>query len=69
MKTEKGLALQDILQGVHRFCHRLDFGDQSRIMLLERMAEIEWVGGKGVRSSGSGTYAPVFPRAECAERG
>eukprot|EP00043_Microstomoeca_roanoka_P022148 m.256084 g.256084 ORF g.256084 m.256084 type:complete len:328 (-) comp20892_c0_seq1:95-1078(-) len=41
LKTNQGLALQDILRDVHEFMHRLDIPLKSRLLLLDRMAEIE----------------------------
>lgn len=43
LKTEKGLALQDILTEVHTFSYQIDFPPQQRIYLLQQMAEIEYV--------------------------
>ncbi|EDQ84145.1 uncharacterized protein MONBRDRAFT_30540 [Monosiga brevicollis MX1] len=41
VKTEQGLALQDILKEVHRFMHNIDFPTDCKILLLERFADIE----------------------------
>uniref|UniRef100_T1J2I6 Activator 1 subunit 5 n=1 Tax=Strigamia maritima TaxID=126957 RepID=T1J2I6_STRMM len=41
IKTEKGLALQDILTEIHLYVHRIDFPSKIRIHLLDKMAEIE----------------------------
>ncbi|XP_011432740.2 replication factor C subunit 5-like [Crassostrea angulata] len=41
MKTEKGLALQDILTEVHTYVHRLDLPINVKIHLLDKMAEVE----------------------------
>lgn len=41
MKCIKGLALQDILTEVHSYVHRIDFPQKIKIILLEKMAEVE----------------------------
>ena len=41
MKTEKGMALQDVLEEIHSFVHKIDFPTDIRIHLLEKMADIE----------------------------
>ena len=41
LKTEKGVALQDILEELHSYVHKIDFPRNVRIYLLDRMAEIE----------------------------
>eukprot|EP00112_Aurelia_sp_Birch-Aquarium-sp1_P011162 Seg2351.6 transcript_id=Seg2351.6/GoldUCD/mRNA.D3Y31 product="Replication factor C subunit 5" protein_id=Seg2351.6/GoldUCD/D3Y31 len=42
MKNLKGLALQDMLTEVHSYVHRIDFPSRIRIILLQKMAEIEY---------------------------
>lgn len=42
MKTLKGLALGDILTEVHTFVHRIDFPQNVRITLLDKLAEAEY---------------------------
>eukprot|EP00039_Didymoeca_costata_P012256 m.175606 g.175606 ORF g.175606 m.175606 type:complete len:337 (-) comp15432_c1_seq2:1439-2449(-) len=41
LKTNKGLALQDILYDVHEFIHRVELPAKARIFLLDKMATIE----------------------------
>ena len=41
LKTEKGMALQDILEEIHTYVHKIDFPTEIRIHLLDKMAEIE----------------------------
>jgi replication factor C subunit 3/5 len=41
LKTLKGLALQDILTDVHGYVHRVDFPSKTRMVLLQKMADIE----------------------------
>jgi len=42
LKLEKGLALQDILADVHPYVLRLDLPSYIQIMLLDKMADIEY---------------------------
>lgn len=42
LKTLKGLALHDILTEAHLFVHRIDFPTNVRMVLLEKMAEVEY---------------------------
>uniref|UniRef100_A0A5S6QMG0 AAA domain-containing protein n=1 Tax=Trichuris muris TaxID=70415 RepID=A0A5S6QMG0_TRIMR len=41
MKILKGLALQDILTSVHEYIHNVKIPSLARILLMDRMAEIE----------------------------
>jgi len=41
LKTEKGLSLQDILQEVHLYIHRLELPGQVKIQILIKLAELE----------------------------
>jgi replication factor C subunit 3/5 len=41
LKTDKGLALQDIVTEVHTYVHRLDLPQRIRIELLIKLAELE----------------------------
>nr|CAB3265539.1 replication factor C subunit 5 [Phallusia mammillata] len=41
LKTENGMALQDILLQVHIYVHRIDFPLDVRILLLDKLANIE----------------------------
>jgi replication factor C subunit 3/5 len=43
LKMEKGLALQDILTDVFSFIQQIEFPRATRIHLLTRLAEIEYV--------------------------
>lgn len=41
LKTDKGMALQDILREIHLYVHKIDFPTSIRVHLLDKMAEIE----------------------------
>ena len=41
LKNEKGIALQDLLQEIHTYVHKIDFPTNIRIHLLDKMAEVE----------------------------
>lgn len=41
LKTQKGLALQDIITEVHGFVHRMELPPRVLCMILIRLAEIE----------------------------
>jgi replication factor C subunit 3/5 len=43
MKTEKGLALQDLLSGAYEYVETIEFKPQARIYLLDYLATIEYV--------------------------
>jgi replication factor C subunit 3/5 len=43
MKTEKGLALQDLLTGAYEYIETIDFKPQARIYLLDYIATAEYV--------------------------
>ncbi|KAL1923137.1 uncharacterized protein VTP21DRAFT_9513 [Calcarisporiella thermophila] len=42
MKTEKGMALQDIITEVHEFVEQIGFPGPARIYLFEKLAELEY---------------------------
>jgi replication factor C subunit 3/5 len=42
MKTEKGLALQDLLTGAYEYVETIDFKPQARIYLLDYLATTEY---------------------------
>lgn len=42
LKKEKGIALQDILTEVHKYVHKIDFPTNTKIMILDKMADIEY---------------------------
>lgn len=42
LKINKGLALQDILTEVHSMVHRIDFPQHVRMIIIEKMADIEY---------------------------
>ncbi|XP_078598162.1 replication factor C subunit 5-like [Branchiostoma floridae x Branchiostoma japonicum] len=42
LKVLKGLALQDILTEVHLFVHRIDFPMAVKMVLLQKMADVEY---------------------------
>lgn len=41
LKTDKGLALQDIIEDIHTYVYQIDFPPKCRIFLLEQLAAIE----------------------------
>lgn len=43
MKTEKGLALQDMLTGAYEYVETIDFKPQARVYLLDFLATTEYV--------------------------
>ena len=43
MKTEKGLALQDLLTGAYEYVETIEFKPQARIYLLDYLATTEYV--------------------------
>lgn len=43
MKTEKGLALQDLLTGAYEYIETIEFKPQARIYLLDYLATTEYV--------------------------
>ncbi|CAL1528761.1 unnamed protein product [Lymnaea stagnalis] len=42
LKTQKGLALSDILTEIHNYIHRVDLPLHVRMQLLEKMADVEY---------------------------
>ena len=43
MKAEEGLALQDIISGIFDYIATIEFPAQSRIYLLDNLAQVECV--------------------------
>lgn len=43
MKTERGLALQDLLTGTYEYIETIEFKPNARIYLLDHLATIEYV--------------------------
>lgn len=43
MKAEKGLALQDIIQGIFDFIHTVELPAPARIYVLDLIAQVESV--------------------------
>jgi Replication factor C C-terminal domain len=43
LKTERGLALQDLITGAYDYVGTVDFPPQSRVYLLDYLATTEWV--------------------------
>ncbi|ELU44103.1 DNA replication factor [Rhizoctonia solani AG-1 IA] len=43
MKTERGLALQDLLSGAYEYFEMLEFPPAARVHLLDKLATIEYV--------------------------
>lgn len=41
LKVVKGLALSDIITEVHKYVHRIELSQESLIVLLDKLAEIE----------------------------
>jgi replication factor C subunit 3/5 len=42
LKTDKGLALTDILTTMHEFCCRLEIPAHCRVFLMDKMADLEY---------------------------
>jgi replication factor C subunit 3/5 len=42
LKELRGVALQDILTEVHLFVHKIDFPQHIRIIILNKIAEVEY---------------------------
>jgi replication factor C subunit 3/5 len=47
LKTDKGLALYDIIREVHIFLQKVDFPVKTRLFLLEKLAELEYYIAQG----------------------
>lgn len=43
LKTEKGLALQDVILGIYDFVATVEFKPQARVYLLDQLAQVECV--------------------------
>ncbi len=43
MKAEKGLALQDIIQGIYEFAMDVSFPPATRVYFLDQLAQVECV--------------------------
>jgi replication factor C subunit 3/5 len=43
MKTDRGLALQDLLTGAYEYFETLEFPPAARVHLLDKLAAIEYV--------------------------
>lgn len=41
IKADKGLALQDLVQGAYEFVQSLEMGDAARVYLLDQLASTE----------------------------
>jgi len=41
LKTERGLALQDLLSGAYEYVETIEFKSQARVYLLDFIATIE----------------------------
>lgn len=48
MKTERGLALQDLLTGAYEYVETIEFKPQARVYLLDYLATTEYVLRKGI---------------------
>lgn len=42
LKTEKGLALQDVILGIYDFVASVEFKPQARVYLLDQLAQVEY---------------------------
>ena len=42
LKTEKGLALQDVILGIYDFVATVEFKPQARVYLLDQLAQVEY---------------------------
>lgn len=43
LKAEKGLALQDIIQGIYDFAQTVEFSSATRVYFLDQIAQVECV--------------------------
>lgn len=43
LKAEKGLALQDIIQGIYDFAQTVEFSSATRVYFLDQIAQVEYV--------------------------
>jgi hypothetical protein len=43
LKAEKGLALQDIIQGIYDFAATVEFSKVTRVYFLDQLAQVEYV--------------------------
>jgi len=41
LKAEKGLALQDIIQGIYEFTSTVEFSKVTRVYFLDQLAQVE----------------------------
>jgi hypothetical protein len=57
MKTEKGLALQDLLTGAYEYVETIDFKPQARIYLLDYLATTEYVSFSKIPFGSKGSAA------------
>uniref|UniRef100_A0A914V2L8 Activator 1 subunit 5 n=1 Tax=Plectus sambesii TaxID=2011161 RepID=A0A914V2L8_9BILA len=64
LKVENGLALQDILTEVHHYVHRLDVSTAVHVLLIDRMADIEYRLASGASEKMQlGALVAVFVKA------
>ena len=47
LRKESGLALQDIISEIYNFARLVEFPAQTRIMILQNLADIEYRLGEG----------------------
>ena len=43
LKTERGIALQDLISGAYEFLETIEFPPQTRMLLLDNLATTEYV--------------------------
>lgn len=65
MKAEKGLALQDIIQGIYEFAMDVGFSAPTRVYFLDQLSQVECVRTTFTVSSGPRIGEADFP--ECAD--
>lgn len=53
LKAEKGLALQDIIQGIYDFAQTIEFSAPTRVYFLDQIAQVECVSFTLNRGSGA----------------
>lgn len=41
LKAEKGLALQDIIQGIYEFASEVTFSAPTRVYFLDQLSQVE----------------------------
>jgi hypothetical protein len=63
LKTERGLALQDLLSGAYEYMATLELKPQARVYLLDQLATVEYV----VRLIRGSLRSHSFPDIVCRQ--